>query len=272
LTPGLRSAPIGVLDSGVGGLSVLREIRNTLPHDDLLYVADSGAAPHGERPGEFIAARAEAITRFFVSQGVKAVVVACNTATAMAVRSLRAQFDIAIVAIEPAVKPAAALTRSSVIGILAASQTLASAPFSRLIKKHGGGVKILTQACPEFVACVERGELDSPNTYIWAEHYLMPLLTQGADTLVLGCTHYPFLTPVIREIAGPSVTIVDPAAAVAKALLRRLTAGKLLTSNNGGGAERFWTSGARAPVQRLVSQLRGTPVKVQKLPAPYSMR
>jgi glutamate racemase len=253
-------------------LSVLREIRNALPHDDLLYVADSGAGPYGERPGEFIAARAEAITRFFVSQGIKAMVVACNTATAMAIRSLRSQFDIAIVAIEPAVKPAAALTRSGVIGILATSQTLASASFSRLAEKHSGGAKLLAQACPELVACVERGELDSPNTYTWVEYYVMPLLTQGADTLVLGCTHYPFLAPVIREIAGPSITIIDPAAAVARQLRRRLKAGELLSDKKTRGTERFWTSGSRAPVQTLIAQLWGTPVKVQKLPALYSMR
>jgi glutamate racemase len=269
-----RDAPIGVFDSGVGGLSVLREIRNALPHDDLLYVADSGAAPYGDQPGEFIAARARAITRFFVSRGAKAVVVACNTATAMAmaIRSLRSQFDIAIVAIEPAVKPAAALTRSGIIGILATRQTLASKPFLSLAEKHGGGAKILTQACPELVACVERGELDSANTYVWVEHYVMPLLTQGADTLVLGCTHYPFLAPVIREIAGPSVTVVDPAAAVAKELHRRLTAGKLLSSHNAGGAERFWTSSACKPVQTVITQLWGQPVKVHALPAPYLTR
>jgi glutamate racemase len=267
-----NDAPIGVFDSGVGGLSVLREIRNALPHDDLLYVADSGAAPYGERPSEFIAARAEAITRFFVSQGVKAMVVACNTATAMAIRSLRSQFDIVIVAIEPAVKPAAVLTRSGIIGILATTQTLASKPYLRLVEKHGGGMKILTQACPELVACVERGELDSTNTYAWVEHYVMPLLTQGADTLVLGCTHYPFLAPVIREIAGPSVTIVDPAAAVAKELHRRLTAGKLLSNHNAGGAERFWTSGSPRPVRAVITQLWGQPVKLHALPAPYSTR
>ena len=271
-SPRSTNAPVGVFDSGVGGLSVLREIRKALPHDDLLYVADSGAAPYGDRPGEFIAARAEAITRFFISQGVKAMVVACNTATAMAIRSLRSQFDIAIVAIEPAVKPAAALTRSGIIGILATSQTLASKPFLRLAEKHGGGAKIHTQACPELVACVERGELDSANTCVWVEHYVMPLLTQGADTLVLGCTHYPFLAPVIRDIAGPSVTIVDPAAAVAKELHRRLTTGKLLSRNNAGGTERFWTSGSRKPVQAVITQLWGQPVKMHALPAPYSTR
>ena len=169
-------------------------------------------------------------------------------------------------------KPAAALTRSGIIGILATSQTLGSAPFSRLIKKHGGGMKILSQACPEWVACVERGELDSPNTYAWAEYYVMPLLTQGADTLVLGCTHYPFVAPVIRELAGPSVTIVDPAAAVAKELHRRLTAGGLLSPKNTAGTEQFWTSGSRKPVQAVIAQLWGRPVEVHALPALYSTR
>jgi glutamate racemase len=261
-----------VFDSGVGGLSVLREIRKALPYDDLLYVADTGAAPYGERPGEFIAARAEAITRFLVKQGVKAMVVACNTATAMAIKSLRSQFDIPIVAMEPAVKPAAALTRSGVIGILATSQTLASEPYARLVEKHAGSVKLLSQACPELVACVERGELNSDNAYAWVEYYVMPLLTQGADTLVLGCTHFPFLAPVIRDIAGPAFTLVDPAAAVARQLRRRLKAGELLSDKSAAGTERFWTSGAQAPVQTLITQLWAQPVKVQKLPAPYSTR
>ncbi len=265
-------APIGVFDSGVGGLSVLREIRKALPHEDLLYVADAGAAPYGERPGEFVAARAEAITRFLLEQGVKAMVVACNTATAMAIKSLRSQIDIPIVAIEPAMKPAAALTRSGVIGILATSQTLTSEPYSRLVEKHAGGVKLISQACPELVACVERGERNSDNAYAWVEYYVMPLLTQGADTLVLGCTHYPFLAPVIREIAGPSVTLIDPAAAVARQLRRRLKASELLSDISTAGTERFWTSGSRAPAQTLITQLWGRPVKVQKLPALYSTR
>ncbi len=265
------AAPIGVFDSGVGGLSVLREIRNALPHDDLLYVADTGAAPYGERPGAFIAARAEAITRFFVTQGVKAVVVACNTATAMSIKSLRSQFDIPIVAIEPAVKPAVALTRSGVVGILATSQTLASAPYARLVAKHATSVRLLSQACPELVSCVERGELNSDNAYAWVEYYVMPLLTQGADTLVLGCTHYPFLAPVIRDVAGPSVTIIDPAAAVAKELQRRLAAGGILSLENAPGAERFWTSGSPRRVQTVMTKLWRQRIKVLALPAPSAM-
>jgi glutamate racemase len=133
-------------------------------------------------------------------------------------------------------------------------------------------VKLLSQACPELVACVERGELNSDNAYAWVEYYVMPLLTQGADTLVLGCTHYPFLAPVIREIAGPAVTLVDPAAAVARQLRRRLKAGELLSQKNVRGTERFWTSGSSKPVQALIAQLWGQPVEVQKLPASYSAR
>jgi glutamate racemase len=153
-----------VFDSGVGGLSVLREIRNALPHEDLLYVADSGAAPYGDRPSQFIKDRAQAIVEFLVAEGVKAIVVACNTATAVAVQTLRSRFTIAIVAIEPAVKPAAEITRSGVIGILATRQTLASESFSRLVEKYGKGVRILLQSCPGFMEQVDMDLIIVPKT------------------------------------------------------------------------------------------------------------
>lgn len=266
----MKSAAIGVFDSGVGGLSVLREIRNALPAEDLLYVADSGAAPYGERSGEFIKERAEAIVEFFLNERVKAVVVACNTATAVAVQALRARFAITIVAIEPAVKPAAEITRSGVIGILATSQTLASESFLRLAEKYGKGVQILLQPCPGLVELVEKAELDGPRTEALIVRYVSPLLERGADTIVLGCTHYPFLNSVIRAVAGPTVSLVDPAIAVARELCRRLQSGELLSSSAKRGIERFWTSGVPDQVQPVVAKLWGGHVEVRCLPPAFS--
>lgn len=261
----MRSAPVGVFDSGVGGLSVLREIRNTLPGEDLLYVADSRCAPYGDRPRELINERAETIVGFFVRKCAKAIVVACNTATAVAIQSLRSRFAIAIVAMEPAVKPAAAITRSGVVGVLATSQTLASDNFSRLVEKYGRGVQILLQPCPGLVEQVEKGELLGARTEALTARYVSPLLSRGADTIVLGCTHYSFLSSIIGALAGPAVTLIDPAAAVARELNRRLQAGKLLSGADRPGTERFWTSGAPEQVQPVVAKLWGRSVEMETL-------
>lgn len=269
IKPVPKTAPIGVFDSGVGGLSVLREIRALLPKEDLLYVADSGYAPYGDRPSEFILQRAEAITAFFAAQGVKAVVVACNTATAVAVQALRARHSMAIVAMEPALKPAAETTRSGVIGILATSRTLASDSFARLAERHGKGVRVLLQACPGFVELVEHAELQGANATALVERHVTPLLQQGVDTLVLGCTHYPFLGSLIQSVSGTNVSVIDPSPAVARELRRRLTAAELL-STNPKGAEYFWTTGTPDKVKNIISQLWGSPVDVETLPSVFA--
>ncbi len=262
----MTDVPIGVFDSGVGGLSVLREIRTALPEEDLLYVADSGFAPYGDRPREFIKDRAEAIVDFFVSKRVKAIVVACNSATAIVIQNLRSRFATAIFAIEPAVKPAAEITRSGVIGVLATNQTLASEGFMRLVEKYGKGVEILLQPCPELVEQVEKGELDGVRTKTLVVRYVSPLVERGADTIVLGCTHYPFLHSVIRAVAGPGVSLIDPAAAVARELCRRLKTSDLLSRRGIQGIERFWTSGTPDRVESVVAKLWGKDVKVDPLP------
>jgi glutamate racemase len=264
--PALKDAPIGVFDSGMGGLSVFREIRNALPEENLIYVADSGSAPYGDRPREFIQERAETIVEFLTGVRVKAVVVACNTATAVAIQTLRSRFTSVMVAMEPAVKPAAAVSRSGVIGVLATSQTLASESFSRLAEKYGKGVRILLQPCPGLVEQVEKAELDGPRTKALVAGYVGPLLEQGADTIVLGCTHFPFLLPIISAIAGPTVSIIDPAAAVARELHRRLKAGELLSCTGKPGTERFWTSGAPDQVKPKIARLWGKHVDVHSLP------
>ncbi len=257
--------PIGVFDSGVGGLSVLHEIRRELPGEDLLYVADSGHAPYGDKPGQLIEARSIAIVEFLMSQRAKAIVVACNTATGAAIETLRARFPLPIVAIEPAVKPAAANTRSGVIGVLATGRTLASDNFAKLFARFGADIEILMQACPGLVEQVESGDLSGAKTRALLEQYVLPLLEQRADTLVLGCTHYPFLVPLIREIA-PSVAIIDPSAAIAHELRRRLADTGLLSHEPHAGTERFWSSAAPDKAQPVISQLWRTEIEVSSLP------
>lgn len=259
--------PIGVFDSGVGGLSVLREIRRALPSEDLLYVADSAYAPYGDKSQQFIEERSIAITEFLVSRNAKAIVVACNTATGAAITTLRSRFFMPIIAMEPAVKPAAANTQSGVIGVLATSRTLAGDNFVKLFARYGEDVRILGQACPGLVEQVEAGDLSGEKTRLLLEGYVQPLLERGADTLVLGCTHYPFLAPLIQQIAGPGVAVIDSAAAVARQLRHRLEAGHLLASEGEAGMECFWTSDALAKAKPLVSQLWRTETEVYALPA-----
>lgn len=259
--------PIGVFDSGVGGLSVLREIRQELPHEDLLYVADSGHAPYGDKPMEVIEARAVAITEFLLDQGAKAVVVACNTATGAAARLLRTRYPVPIVAMEPAVKPAVAQTRSGVIAVLATRRTLESHNFSVLMERVGAGAEVLLQPCPGLVERVEAGDLDGDYTRALLADYLQPLLERGADTLVLGCTHYPHLIPLIGRLAGPAVEVLDSGAAVARQLRRRLETAGLLAPPRRLGSERFWTSGCPVGTHGLMTRLWRAEVRLERLPA-----
>jgi glutamate racemase len=258
--------PVGVFDSGVGGLSVLREIRRELPKEDLLYVADSGHAPYGDRSEQFIEARSVTIIEFLVNQGAKAIVVACNTATGAAIATLRSRFAVPIVAMEPAVKPAVEQTRSGVIGVLATRRTLLSGNFAKLVERFGAGANILAQPCPGLVEQVETGDLSGDATRSLIEQYVLPLLEQGVDTLVLGCTHYPFLAPLIRNIAGPGVSIIDPAVAVARQLRRRLESHDRLSHGPHPGTERFWMSGLPNGMKPVISQLWLADVEVQSFP------
>ena len=262
--------PIGVFDSGVGGLSVLREVRRALPAAELLYVADSGNAPYGEREPAFITDRVLTIAEFFRAHDVAAIVVACNTASAVALPALRAQFTRPVVAIEPAIKPAVQRTRSGVVGVLATSRTVASAGVARLVHEHGQSVRVLLQACPGLVELVESGELSGVQAEALVERFVRPLLNQGADTLVLGCTHYPFLRALIERVAGPNVEVIDPAPAVARELVRRLEAGATPdareSSEGSESSECFWTSGPLAHARMLIPALWGRAAQVLALP------
>lgn len=236
-------APIGIFDSGVGGLSVLREIRRQLPWENLLYVADSRHVPYGNKSPEFIVQRSQALTAFLVRQQCKAIVIACNTATVAAAKILRQGYpDLPIIGMEPAVKPAVAASRCGTIGVLATVGTLKSAQFAGLLDKFARSVKVVTQPAPGLVECVEAGKLTAPATRKLVASFVEPLLAAGADTIVLGCTHYPFLRPLIQEIAGPNISLIDTGSAVARQVETRLREANLLRQGPQDATEIFYTS------------------------------
>lgn len=240
----MSEAPVGVFDSGVGGLSVLGEIERLLPDESLLYVADTGHMPYGEKSPEFIRERCVQVAQFFREQDAKALVLACNTATVAAVADLRQRYpDWPIVGMEPAVKPAAAATRSGIVGVLATTGTLRSAKFVALLDRFANEVQVITQPCPGLVELIETGDLHSPELRLLLLGYVQPLLAAGCDTLILGCTHYPFLKPLLATLVPADVVLVDTGAAVARQLQRLLSGGALLAKGPARPAQ-FWTSGS----------------------------
>ena len=268
MNPPTETAPIGVFDSGVGGISVLRDIRRLLPVENLTYVADSAHVPYGEKPREFVEQRAVAISQFLVAQGAKAIVVACNTATSAAIATLRARFPLPIVGVEPALKPAAEVTRSGVIGVLATRATLRGEKLHQLQERFAASVQVLTQACEGWVEQVEAGDLTGPQARALVERHVLPLIERGADTLVLGCTHHPFLAPLIREVAGRDVHVIDPSPAVARELKRRMESANLLSAAKENGREHFWTTGDPVRVGPQISVLWGRECEVRQILLP----
>lgn len=238
----MHTRPIGIFDSGVGGLSVLREIRKQLPKEELLYVADSAHAPYGDKSKEFILERSTAIVDFFVSQKVKAIVVACKHQTGAAVKELRPKYILPMIAMEPAVKPASERSQTGIIGVLATSRTIDSNNFQILFSRFADQVKILPKACPGLVEQVEKGNLNGEEIRALVAQYVQPLVAQNVDMIVLGCTHYPFLASVIQEVAGPSVSVIDSGAAIARELKNRLEKAEILAKRNSQGAVQFWSS------------------------------
>jgi glutamate racemase len=258
---------IGVFDSGVGGLSVLRAIRAAMPAERLVYVADTGHAPYGDQSEAHITQRTLTVGNWLAEQGVKAITIACNTATVVAAKTLREQTHLPVVAIEPAIKPAVVNTQSGVVGVLATRQTVQSAAVARLVQLYGADKRVLLQACPGLMEQVEQADLHSPQTQALLRQFIEPLLAQGADTLVLGCTHYPFLRDTIAHIAGAGVTLIDPAEAVARELKRRLAETHGLQNGQDKGEVQFFTSGDVAQVQKVVAHLWDEPVQVLPLQA-----
>jgi glutamate racemase len=237
-------ALVGVFDSGVGGLSVARELMHQQPAQPLIYLADQAHTPYGQRALPEIRGLAEAITRFLLGQGARVIVIACNTASAAALHWLRHEFPgVPFVGMEPAVKPAAEHTRCGRVGIMATAATFQGELFASLLDRYAGNVTVRTQVCPELVPLVEAGELDSERTRQAVRSYLTPLLEAGVDQLVLGCTHYPFLRPIIEEVAGPGVEIIDPAPAVARQAGRVLAGHGWLVGDDTPGDHLFYTTG-----------------------------
>ncbi|GJM41120.1 MAG: glutamate racemase [Ardenticatenaceae bacterium] len=250
-----QQQPIGVFDSGVGGLSVLRHLQGQLPAEQFIYLADQGHVPYGSRSAQEIVQFSQGITQFFLQLKVKAIVVACNTASAAALSLLRQQFALPFVGMEPAVKPAAQQTQSGKVGILATGGTFASARYARLTAKYAQGVSVWEDPCLGLVPEIEAGRLDSPAVHQILQQALSPMLAAGIDTLVLGCTHYPFVLPVVEGIVGTAVTIIDPAPAVARQTGVVLRRHNLLADESQVGGVRFITTGAAKPYLRQVEQL-----------------
>lgn len=256
--------PLGVFDSGVGGLSVLKAIRSQMPAQPVLYFADQGHVPYGPRPMDEVRAFSEAITRFLLDRGAGVIVVACNTASAAALQPLRRDFpDTPFVGMEPAVKPAAESTQTGVVGVLATPATFQGALYASVVERFANGVTLLQDTCPGLVQQIERGELDSPSTRAILEKALHPMLARGIDTVVLGCTHYPFVIPLIEEIAGPDVRVIDPAPAVARQAGRLLETIGGRAEGPGRGAVAFFTSGPAGLLSALLPDLLGEAGEVE---------
>lgn len=243
---------IGVFDSGVGGLTVLTEIRRLLPTADLLYLADQGRAPYGVRSLDEVAAIAEQASGWLLDRGADMITIACNTASAAALHRLRARHpEVPFVGMEPAVKPAAVRTGTGVIGVVATAATFQGELFASVVQRHAQGATVLTQACPTWVDLVEAAVIDGKTARSGVESCLAPILQGGADTLVLGCTHFGYLVPLIEEVAGPGLTIIDPAPAVARQV------GRVTPSAEGEGTLQLATSGDPERFERVAYTLAG---------------
>ena len=252
-----RHPPIGVFDSGVGGLSVLRAIHHLLPGQPVIYLADQAHVPYGPRPLEEVRSFTFTITRHLLAQGAALIVVACNTASAAALHELRQAFpQTPFVGMEPAVKPAAEQTRSGIVGVLATPATFQGALYASVVERFANGVQIMKDTCPGLVAQIEDGKLAGAETRAILEKALRPMLAAGIDTIVLGCTHYPFVIPLISEICGPGVRVIDPAPAIARQTARLLSP-PLDNASRWPAAIRYLTSGDPARFSRNLPILKG---------------
>ncbi|MEM6273516.1 MAG: glutamate racemase [Bacteroidota bacterium] len=245
--------PIGIFDSGLGGLSLVRALLNLLPRENVLYIGDTAHLPYGNKSLAEVQQFSLDITHFLLEQRAKAIAVACNTATAAAVNLLRKTWpEIPIVGMEPAVKPAAQATQSGVVGVLATQATFRSPRYADLTERYGKEVTVLEDPCRGLVELIEQGRANAPETEARLREILRPMQEAGADTYVLGCTHYPFAEPTIRRITGPNVCIINPAPAVARQLEHRLRTLDRLNGLGPGGRHRFLTTGSASAMQALV--------------------
>lgn len=257
--------PIGLFDSGVGGLSVWREVVHRLPCEATVYFADSAHCPYGPRPAAEVKALSAAIVSFLLAQGCKLIVVACNTASAAALEFLRAEFDIPIVGMEPALKPAAEATQTGHVGVLATEGTINGYLFKNTTQRHANGIEVHVQVGEGLVELVEAGRLDAPETEALLRCYLDPMLAAGVDQIALGCTHYPLLLPLIEQIVAGRAVVIDPAQAVARQVQRVLRLHNLETAAGCLAQHHFYTTGQPQKLEGLVTRLSGQRVRVAQV-------
>ncbi len=260
------NSPIGIFDSGVGGLSVLRAIREQMPEESVIYFGDQGHVPYGSRSMEQIQNFSAGITNFLLKQHAKIIVVACNTASAAALKVLREKFpDLQFVGMEPAVKPAAEYTQTGKVGVLATPATFQGALYASVVERFANGVELLQNTCPGLVQQIERGNLNSEETHRILEEALVPMLEKNIDTVVLGCTHYPFVIPLIQRIVGDNVRVIDPAPSVAKQAGRLLEAEGMKSQSSTRGDAKFYTSGDAARFKSMLPILLGERGEVERV-------
>lgn len=260
----MTSLPIGIFDSGVGGLTVLRAIRQRLPHESVIYLGDTARVPYGTKSRATIERYAIEDASFLIQKGVKMIIVACNTASAMARESLRQQFDMPFLTVlGPGARAAARATQTGRVGVIATEATVESGAYERAIREACGErqVEIFSRSCPLFVPLVEEGETESPVARLMAEQYLVPLRKRQIDTLVLGCTHYPLLKQVIGETLGESVKLIDSAEAVAEEAAHLLEISGLLDHDNVPGENRFYVTDAAGRFHRIAERILGAPLE-----------
>lgn len=256
----LPSSPIGVFDSGVGGLTVLRQIMEKLPHEDLIYLADTARVPYGGRTPEEIVEINQEIIPFLIKQGAKLVVMACGTSSAIAYPVLKDEYPVHIISlIEAGARAAEDATRSGRIGLIATAATVSSGAYADAIKGD-----VFSAACPLFVPLIEGGFVDSDETRKVAKEYLKPLLKEDIDTLILGCTHYPHLARAIKEIAGNNVTLIDPAEEVLLDIKKMLKKSGTLKASQTPGKCEYFVTGSPAQFEEIGSRLLGKPISHAK--------
>ncbi|HEC73738.1 MAG TPA: glutamate racemase [Methylophaga aminisulfidivorans] len=249
--------PIGIFDSGIGGLAIAKQVRALMPNEDILYVADSFHAPYGEKSEEYIIKRSFAVTDFLLSKNVKAIIVACNTATLASIKRLRAHYDVPFIGVEPGVKPAALNTKTNVIGVLATSKTVTSEGFSSLAHHVADDIRVEVQACPDLVMLVEQLKLSKQECTAAIEKYVRPLLEKGADTLILGCTHFSHLKLLIEKHVGPDIMVISTESAVAKEVKRRLEVNNMINPAIKPGKTHLFSNAAMSKFNLQVKQLWG---------------
>jgi glutamate racemase len=267
--PRPADAPIGVFDSGAGGLTILAALREELPHEDFIYIGDTAHCPYGVRSDEEITALTLDSCRFLVARGVKLIVIACNTASQAALSTLRATIpDLSFIGVVPAVKPAARLTKKGRIGIAATNQAAKAIYLRQLIDEFAGGIEAFAVGCPDLVTLVERGQFDGPEVEEIVRQALQPVLAEDIDVLVLGCTHFPALQNVIERVAGPKVQVIDSSRAIARRTRSVLQAAEMLAPaillDNGNGKLEIWSSGDPQAFSTVATHILGLPVRAQQ--------